>query len=421
MLDTQNILSQIASLRSALSNQADGDCIDALLNRLSDRTRKVIEEHEGMALDLLGLYEQLGAVFEIARRFTLVENEREVVSFLHETLLHTFSRCSVEICWTPGGCVSIEGDARLTGLCRKAAEERAVQVTSLDSGPLPDGDSSAYVEAMIAPIGPQQEVVCLLVIRRTADEEVFKASDMSLLEVLSTFCGDLISNLRLHRELRQISVDLVRSLVSAVDQKDRYTCGHSMRVGFYARWLGKAIGLGQRDLQMLEWSALLHDVGKIGIRDEVLKKPGKLTDAEFEHIKEHPVRSYDVVRRVPQLRDALDGIRHHHERFDGRGYPDGLSGEAIPLQARIIQVADIFDALTSSRSYRKAFDWPKALEILEKEAGQTADPLLVRVFAGLVRRLFGNNEAAWGQMTRYGVEDGAPPVDTDIGAMGGQS
>lgn len=180
-------------------------------------------------------------------------------------------------------------------------------------------------------------------------------------------------------------MDLVRALVSAVDQKDQYTSGHSNRVGFYSRLLGVKLGLKDDDLQMLEWSALLHDVGKIGIRDDVLKKPGKLTKEEFEHIKEHPVRSYEVVRQIPQLKGALAGVRHHHERLDGSGYPDGLAGDEIPLQARIVLVADIFDSLTTTRSYRKAFSWEKALEILHEEAGSVGDPKLVELFDAIIR------------------------------------
>lgn len=168
---------------------------------------------------------------------------------------------------------------------------------------------------------------------------------------------------------------------------------------------------------MLEWSALLHDVGKIGIRDDVLKKAGKLTEEEFNHIKEHPVRSFEVVSRVPQLRSALDGIRHHHERYDGKGYPDGLKGEGIPLQARIIQVADIFDALTSSRSYRKAFDWQKALNIIAEESGTVVDPHLGAIFTRMIRRKFENDPQAWEAMTRYGQStEGGEAASKNTGA-----
>jgi HD-GYP domain-containing protein (c-di-GMP phosphodiesterase class II) len=151
---------------------------------------------------------------------------------------------------------------------------------------------------------------------------------------------------------------------------------------------------------MLQWSALLHDVGKIGIRDNVLKKAGALTREEFDHIKEHPVRSHKLVKDVPQLLTALDGVLHHHERFDGNGYPSGLSGENIPLQARIIQVADIFDALTSDRAYRPAYDWQEALDIMESEAGETIDPQLQKTFDHLIREALQDDAHGWAKIVR---------------------
>jgi HD-GYP domain-containing protein (c-di-GMP phosphodiesterase class II) len=249
---------------------------------------------------------------------------------------------------------------------------------------------------LCGPVFAGDDFVCALLLGhgRTAEREAttntFDASDMALLESLNLFCGDMIRNFRLVGELQQLSVDMVRALISAIEQKDEYTSGHSARVGMFAVLLGREVGLDAAELQMLEWSALLHDIGKIGIRDDVLKKAGRLTDAEFRHIQEHPTRSFDVVCQVPQLAPALDGVLYHHEHWDGGGYPKGLAGEDIPTQARIIQVADIFDALTSTRSYRKPFPWPKALEILRNEAGTTADPGLVACFDRLICRMAQN-------------------------------
>jgi len=251
----------------------------------------------------------------------------------------------------------------------------------------------AISEVMIAPVISGDVLVCALVLLRPQPSPKFRASEMMLIESLTTFCGDLIRSHRPVGELREMSLAMVRALVNAVDQKDEYTCGHSLRVAYYATTLGQRLGLGELELQMLQWASLLHDVGKIGIRDSVLKKEGKLTPEEFGHIKEHPVRSHKVVQEVPQLLQALDGILHHHERYDGSGYPSGLKGEQIPLQARIIQIADVFDALTSNRSYRKAFDWQRALDILQEEAGKTVDPRLQKTFDTLIRETLDSSEA----------------------------
>ncbi|MEK7731456.1 MAG: HD domain-containing phosphohydrolase, partial [Planctomycetota bacterium] len=290
----------------------------------------------------------------------------------------------------------------LRGLLDRAEQRRTVIVE-----PAPPWHCSRAVapndiaEVMIAPLISGDVLVCSLVLLRTEKTPVFRASEMMLIESLTTFCGDLIRSHRLVGELREMSLAMVRALVNAVDQKDEYTCGHSLRVAYYATTLGQRLGLGDVDLQMLQWASLLHDVGKIGIRDNVLKKEGKLTPEEFGHIQEHPVRSHKVVQEVPQLLQALDGILHHHERYDGSGYPAGLKGEQIPYQARIIQIADVFDALTSNRSYRKAFDWRRALGILQEEAGKTVDPRLQKTFDALLREKLKDDPTAWERMVEH--------------------
>lgn len=183
----------------------------------------------------------------------------------------------------------------------------------------------------------------------------------------------------------KLSIAVVRALIASVDQKDAYTAGHSNRVGIYACLLGREIGIEGRALDNLGWAALLHDVGKIGIRDAVLGKQGKLDHEEMQHMRSHPRRGVEVLRALPQLQAALPGVLHHHERPDGRGYPDGLSGTEIPLMARIIQIADVFDALTTARPYRDAMPCERTLGIMRADAGGGLDAELFEVFAARVR------------------------------------
>jgi len=174
----------------------------------------------------------------------------------------------------------------------------------------------------------------------------------------------------------------VRSLISAVDAKDAYTRGHSERVHLAACVLGRALGLDAGAGSPLYWASLLHDVGKIGAPDHILKKPGKLTPAEYRIMQEHPLRGDELLTPLSWLAAARLGVRHHHERIDGSGYPDGLAGEAIPLVARIIAVADTFDAVTSRRSYREAGGIERALGVLKEAAGSQLDPAVVEAFLG---------------------------------------
>lgn len=172
----------------------------------------------------------------------------------------------------------------------------------------------------------------------------------------------------------------VRAFATAVDDLDPYTRGHSLRVVRYASLLGRALFLSRRELVRLEFGALVHDTGKIMIPRSVLHKVGRLTAAEWEVMKQHPEMGARLIERVEFLCATAPIVRHHHERWDGNGYPDNLAGEAIPLLARLVTVADVFDALTSQRSYREAYTPQQALAEMKKMAGYHLDPYLVAVF-----------------------------------------
>jgi len=391
------LFSRLDALRSALRVDPPAPESEALLSNVSEGVSTILAEHGGMAEELLCVYEQLGIVFEVTASLPGVQGESPIVELFLASLRRTFHESMVAAAVQDGSGQwvlddrSINVEPWLAGMIEESRAQSGVVVQEPPDGAKPSRTS----EAMVCPLLSGENFVCAIVLIRSDKGREFRASDMLLVESLTQFCGDLIRNQHLLTKLREASMAMIRSLVSAIDQKDPYTSGHSQRVGYFALLLGRGLGLGQEDLQMLQWSALLHDIGKIGIRDDVLKKKGKLEPEEWKHILEHPVRSYQVVKEVPQLAGALDGVLHHHEHYDGSGYPEKLAGEDIPLQARIIQVADIFDALTSTRSYRKAFDWRKALLILQEEAGTTVDPVLQKLFDRLVRRLLESEAMSW--------------------------
>jgi HD-GYP domain-containing protein (c-di-GMP phosphodiesterase class II) len=186
-------------------------------------------------------------------------------------------------------------------------------------------------------------------------------------------------------ENRELFLGSIRMLAAAIDEKDPYTRGHSDRVAKYSVMVGQQLGLSAEELDRLRISALLHDVGKIGVDDRVLKKPGALTAEEYQIMKQHPSKGANIMRPVAQLKEMLPGIELHHEHVDGKGYPYGLKGDEIPLMARIISVSDTLDAITTNRPYQSAREIDTALEVIRKAAGSKFDPNVVGALEAVVQ------------------------------------
>jgi len=191
-----------------------------------------------------------------------------------------------------------------------------------------------------------------------------------------------------HQQLRTAYVQTIRALSEAVDAKDAYTRGHSERVGVYASKIAREMNFPKEVIERVYIAGLLHDVGKIGVRDAVITKPERLTPAEYEEIKAHPEIGYRILEPVEFLRDVAPCVRHHHEWYDGsnRGYPDRLMGEQIPLPSRIILVADTVEAMTSDRPYRKALSLEAVVSEIEKYTGSQFDPIVTDAFLRLLER-----------------------------------
>jgi putative nucleotidyltransferase with HDIG domain len=186
------------------------------------------------------------------------------------------------------------------------------------------------------------------------------------------------------RELERGYQHTLQSLALALEAKDRYTAGHSERVCRFAVLLARELGLPDDEVEVVRSAALLHDIGKIGMPEKVLRKEGGLTAAEFSQMQEHPATGAQILSPVRSFSRCLSGVRHHHERYDGLGYPDGLKGEEIPISARIILIADTFDSITSDRSYRKARTVEYAVRQLQGNAGSQFDPRCVEAFVRLL-------------------------------------
>lgn len=193
----------------------------------------------------------------------------------------------------------------------------------------------------------------------------------------------LVRTKRLNDELVNVE-NIILALATAIEAKDPYTEGHVDRVASYALSLGREAGLAPWELQLLRKAAILHDVGKIGVEESILLKPGPLSEQEFNQVKRHTIIGEKICRPLGQDRLILEVIRHHHERYDGKGYPDQLTGENIPIAARIMAVVDAYDALTSDRPYRSRLSQEQALQILKQEAGKQFDPEIAMAFVSML-------------------------------------
>ncbi len=218
--------------------------------------------------------------------------------------------------------------------------------------------------------------------------EALAAADTRLIRVKNggTGMGELTEHLRAHLSCKPDDFAMLNALVTAVDNKDRYTRRHSEDVMAYSFQIAHELGLKEEVRNQILLAALLHDVGKIGVPDRVLRKPGVLSAEEFDALKQHPIMGAVIVGAVPGFEETLAGVRHHHERWDGNGYPHGLQGEAIPLMARVMAVADAFSAMTTDRPYRKGMSEDTALAILEAGSGSQWDPECVCVFVAARHR-----------------------------------
>jgi HD-GYP domain-containing protein (c-di-GMP phosphodiesterase class II) len=244
----------------------------------------------------------------------------------------------------------------------------------------------------------------------------FGRSDAAILMPFASLLGLHVRASQRYLYIKDVLVGLTRSLTAAIDAKDQYTYGHSERVAHAAVELGRELGLREADQNDMYLAGLLHDIGKIGIRDDVLTKSGPLTDDEFKHIQQHPVIGHRILADLHAIAHLLPGVLYHHERYDGRGYPEGLKGDSIPLLARILAVADSFDAINTQRPYRTAMPPEHVDQILRDGAGIQWDPLVIDAYFRCRDRLVAIRQRGLGESLR-GALDGALRNGTGRGEL----
>ena len=268
----------------------------------------------------------------------------------------------------------------------------------LPSGPIPH-------TSVILPVENQRPA--WMVVLSLDPDHPLDESDFRIITVIWRLQARNNRNLRLYENLKETLFGVVRCLSTAIDAKDPYTCGHSERVARIAVRIGEEMGLSRGEINDLYLAGLLHDVGKIGIRDDVLFKPGPLTAAEFAHVREHPVTGERIISNVSRLAYLRPAVRGHHERFDGAGYPDGLAGDDINLPARILAVADSCDAMMSARRYRQALAPARIEAIFAEGTGTQWDAKIVQCFFACRHELYDVCQRGLGQSVYMAVERAA--------------
>ncbi|MCE5299545.1 MAG: HD domain-containing protein [Spirochaetia bacterium] len=255
---------------------------------------------------------------------------------------------------------------------------------------LPDTDEDAppdeRVTFVLVPLIAHDKSVGLINIITQTSEGDITNKDQSLLTILAKQAALAIENVRLYEGMKKDQVSIIKALSATVDAKDHYTLGHSQKVSDYSVRMAEALGLAERDVETIKYAALLHDIGKIAMSDEIIKKPTRLSPEEYEQVRKHPVIGAKIIKEIESLAPMVPIIYHHHERYDGKGYPDGLKGEDIPIGARIVHVADAYDTMVSARAYRDMLPAELAISELRKNAGTQFDPKVVEVFIAYVRK-----------------------------------
>lgn len=394
-LDRRATVSMLASLGTPPASE---------VGRLAVLVRSLCAEHgrasqQADTLDTVGqelssTYEEISLLYSVTGNMTLSQRPDRFASMACEELLQTLPYTWVAAWIDRAG--RGEGELIVSGtpaVSRPDLRDLSRRLLLTCEGDTPVVASSAPLgvrletlgtAAIAQPITRDGRVIGMLFAGdKTGDDASVSSVDAKLISAAAAHVGIFLENAGLYDELNAMFLGTLDALTASIDAKDRYTSGHSRRVAMLTRHLARAVGLDDATAHRMHIAGLVHDVGKIGVPERVLGKPGKLTDSEFEAIKQHPAIGHRILRDIPDFDDILGGVLYHHERWDGRGYPHGISGNDIPLAARLIALADTFDAMCSTRTYRQALTRTAVLDEIAQCASTQFDPELVPAFLSL--------------------------------------
>ena len=389
------------------------------------RRRDLEDENKLLTGQLVSTYEEIALLYSVTQNLSIATSDSELGNLVLEGLRQCIPAQTLAIQWLPRegenaansttytapsflqqGPVAVD-EASFQGLLEHANLDATTApfvanhaMTRVFDWPFPE-----VAEVVLVAISDGEHVMGYLAAFNHSAAGEFGTIEASLLQSIASVLGIHRGNLELYRQQAEFLESVVQALTSAIDAKDPYTRGHSGRVARVAVMLAKELGFDQDALNQLYMAGLLHDVGKIGIGDDVLKKTSNLSAAEFEEVKRHPELGKRILGDIKQLEEVLPAVLHHHEEWNGKGYPDGLAGDEIPLTARIIAVADAWDAMTSTRPYRQGMPNEKVEAILASGKSSQWDERVINAFFAIrneVREIRHQHE-----QRPQGVEQGA--------------
>jgi putative nucleotidyltransferase with HDIG domain len=369
--------------------------------RTARKAKELQQEADSLSTNLASTYEEISLLYRLTQNLKLSKSDRDLGQIALDWLAEVVPASGLALQLLPiehreksqsngiqaQSVLLCHGDcpidnARFSGLIQHLDpnSHRRPIVVNRPVTQQPDWPYPEIRELIATPLVEGENVFGWLVALNHAEDGEFGTIEASLLSSVAAILGIHSGNIDLYRQQSELLAGIVRALTSAIDAKDPYTCGHSDRVSRVAVRLAQELGCDEKTLNMLCLAGLLHDIGKIGVSDSVLRKPAKLSDEEYEHIKQHVSTGHRILHDLVKLEGVLPVVLHHHESWDGSGYPLHLGASEIPLSARIVAVADAFDAMTSNRPYRKGMPDEKVDQILRNGAGQQWDPEVIEAF-----------------------------------------
>lgn len=343
-------------------------------------------------------YEETNLLFRMARLLNVTDDPQVVIKAISSQIqqIFPFQWICIQFDDLPEVLQPLRGELFLCGSPASAERVRFAALSILRDFRGQDtwtkilhsgnsGQAALLATELVAePIMHDNKAIGILLAGDKQGEDPQVSSfEMQFLDAAAEFLGVFHANTSRFAEQQRMFMGTLRALTASIDAKDHYTRGHSDRVGLLAEQMAAAIGLTPHQAERYRIAGLVHDVGKIGVPEAVLCKPGRLTDEEFALIRQHPQIGHEILKDIPALADVLPGVLSHHEKWNGKGYPHGISGEEIPTIARVLALCDTFDAMSSNRAYRSALSHETVLSEIQKCAGSQFDPQLAGIFVGL--------------------------------------